>query len=159
MTESEDRVLTDLLRLAGQHAENIMITLGQDLLPTWAMVDADRRIKIVATPWANEEEKEFHRLSLKMGMLLQDVVAYSFVTEAWAAEVSRQEFENPMGFVNASSHVDRREVVVACAATQEAQKLARWAIERDETGKVTALVPEPVADKNFETWITEMLRW
>ena len=93
-----------------------------------------------------------------MGMLLQEVVAYSFVTEAWSATVSRQEFDNPMGFVSASGHVNRREVVVACAATQEASKLAQWAIERDEAGKVTGLVSEPTSS-DFETWITKMLQW
>jgi hypothetical protein len=157
----EEQVLSDLLRLAGQHAENVMIKMGQDLVPTWALVDVKKRIKILSTPWRDEEEKAMYRAGLKFAMTMNEVVAYSFVTEAWAATLERGEYENPMGRIPPSQRADRREVVVACAATASASKVASWAIERDGAGKVTALVSHAIPDSEqgqFESWLVEMLK-
>jgi hypothetical protein len=157
----EDALLSDLIRLAGQHAETVMIKLGQDLPPTWLMVDTKKRVKIVATPWADDAEKAVYRRGLQFAMAMTEVVAYSFVTEAWAATLERGEYENPLGHVPPSERADRREVVIACAATLGARKLASWAVERNEAGKVMALTPNPIPDNEgraFESWIATMLQ-
>jgi hypothetical protein len=160
MTSSEDILLTRLLHLAETFATDTMIHKGMDLSPTWVLIDANRDARVVATPWANENWKSFYRATLKLDMKRYNIVAYSFVTEAWAATLDEKEWKGWARDVMPSQRIDRREIVVAVAASAMASKYKQWAIQRDDLGKVTALVSDPIraTGNNVESWLGEMLK-
>jgi hypothetical protein len=160
MTDTQDQLLTTLLDVAESFANRVVIHDGLDLFPTWVLVNAKHEPKIVGTPWADETQKSFYRAVLKRTMKLDNIIAYSFITEAWAATVSQDELKGWARDVLPSERHDRREVVVACAASASASRYAQWAIERNDLGKVTALVPTPIRAEEamIDSWLARMLK-
>jgi hypothetical protein len=160
MTGSEDQLLTTLLDVAESFANRIMVHDGRDLFPTWVLVNAKHEPKIVGTPWADETQKSFYRAVLKRTMKLDNIIAYSFITEAWAATVSQDEWKGWARHLTVSERQDRREVVIACAASASSSRHAQWTIERNELGKVTALVSTPIRAEEamIDSWLARMLK-
>jgi hypothetical protein len=159
MTDSEDLLLARLLHLAETFATDTMVHKGMDLNPTWVLIDAKREAKVISTPWADDRQKSFYRSVLQLGMKRDKTIAYSFVTEAWAATLNEKELKSWARDVMPSQRIDRREVVVAVAASATASKYKQWAIERDDLGKVTALSPDPIRSiEKMESWLVEMLK-
>jgi hypothetical protein len=160
MTDSQDQLLTILLEIAETFANRIMVQDGDDLRPTWVLVNTKHEPKIVGTPWADDRQKSFYRAILKQTMKQDNIIAYGFVTEAWAATLDEKEFKGWARDVMPSQRIDRREIVVAVAASATASKFKQWAIERDDLGKVTGLVSDPIpsTESNIESWLGEMLK-
>jgi hypothetical protein len=160
MTDSEDELLTTLLEVAETFANRVMLHDGRDLVPTWVLVNGKHEPKIVGTPWVDENHKSIYRAVLKIAMKRDNIIAYSFITEAWAATVSQEEWKGWARDVLPSERQDRREVVIACAASASASKYAQWVIERNDLGKVTALVSAPIRgnEEMIDSWLARMLK-
>jgi hypothetical protein len=77
--------LRQLVDLAGQHANAVLIGLNQPLIPSWLYLDRNSRTHVVATPWTNDQEKEHAARHMRWVLRTTGARAYSLVTEAWVA--------------------------------------------------------------------------
>jgi hypothetical protein len=148
--------LESLVRLAGEHAETILIKRHeQDLVATYLLfrptADGGLDIDIVPCLWRNEIEKQLMLLEVKKLARERGAVALSFVAECWLATRTK---DNPRRDLPASEDPQRREVVMAAATDGKAKAIGSWQIVRDKPGgRIMALVEDfsPAAvDGTFE---------
>jgi hypothetical protein len=152
--------LQDLIELAREQAELVLIGLGQDLMPSWLFINDQGKVSIVGTPWQDELEKHITRVALQKKMREDHVVAYSFVSEVWMS-TKPAGWKPPPNYQGASHEPDRREAVIAFATDGSAQEFRTWLIERDSSERVCAL--NQVRAKQDEEpalqgWMTELLK-
>jgi hypothetical protein len=162
----ELEALDGLLGVAGKHARRVLIELKESMGPTWVMVDWENRIEIVATPWADEEEKRVYKVELRRLMRFKGVKVYSFMTEAWIATVGREEWDEvnarPVDGKMVSERGDRQEVVIACACSREQALWKVWRMVREPTTEVIIDLVEKsdlssVGIKH-KSWLDQMLK-
>ena len=153
--------LENLIDLAEGFARNALIKLKQKaLLPTWTLLTSGGEVGIVGTPWDDEEDKKIVRVKLKALIKEKKVTAYSFVSEAWYAVVSKEEWSgkslDELG--RPSERVDRIEVVFAAAVDKNRTLMRSWRIMRDWQGAVSGL--ELIMGEGMSPggWIMEMLK-
>ena len=149
--------LETLLEIAGQYARLVMIVLGQNLMPSWTLV-TPRGVRVIATPWRNDREKQAAKLAIKKAIKDLDARAYSCVVEAWAAPAPAG-FDPEQEEINEADlpreRVDRIECVVAVAVSPVEQVWREWRTMRDWQGKVVAL--EASAHKGISGgWIANL---
>jgi hypothetical protein len=145
--------LDQLLQLAGEHAGNVILGLRKDLMPTWILINRQGPMNIIGTPWRNEAEKLFQRVKVKHQMEKAGTVAYSFVTEAWAASQAADSTDTRPPV----DRPDRRECVMAVAANGTKIKYAQWEIIRDWNERVIKLKPIDMEGARLESWLAKML--
>jgi hypothetical protein len=151
-------LLTKLADLAGEHANRVLVDLGQRLMPQWVLIDAQGGCDIVGTPWRNGHEKELTVERMRKEMRKRKVLAYSLVIEAWAAVAPPGWKEGEPRMPN-WQRPDRREVVVAFATDGKSIEWRHWAIKRDWQDHVRALEPMPFeGDAQPTSWMTELLK-
>lgn len=153
-------LLDKLLDLAEQQALLVRFGLKEELMPTWLLINAQGKTKIVPTPWRNDVEKMLARVFVQGRMSKFGAVAYSFLTEAWTAQQPKDwkpedgisEAERPM------HRADRQERVIACACDGTTTKWRVWGIIRDHLEQVVKLErQEGLENDNFSGWMAELL--
>jgi hypothetical protein len=149
--------LSQLADLAGEHARMVLVDLGQDMMPCWLMIDRKGEAHIVGTPWRDEMEKDAMAAQMRAEMRRLDVVAYSLVVEAWAAQA-------PPGWKPGEPHIpselapNRKEVVIAFATDGNDIEWREWETKRNPAGEVIALEPVSMEDQGPVSWMTELLK-
>jgi hypothetical protein len=165
----EEEILDQLLELAGQHATNVLVSLKMDeLVPSWVLISPkdEKQWSVIATPWRGPLDKTRQVNRLVRYMREHAVIAYSFVCEAWAASINPEEGWSPdsgqplPAHLRASQRPNRREVVMAVAATRATARYSQWLILRDALGAVSELRFEPMAESDIapESWIANLLK-
>lgn len=136
----------ELVRLAGEHAERILIKERyKDLTATYLLFSPDGNgdglsVEIVACPWHNDIEKQLMLLAVKKRARESGAVALSFVTEAWVARRSR---DKPQWDLPPSQDPQRREVVFAAATDGKTKASREWQIVRDKPGgRIVSLIDD-----------------
>jgi hypothetical protein len=158
---ASEQPLNALVHLAGMHARQVLVDLGQDLMPSWLLVDKAGKCTIVGTPWRSDQDKQRVRKLMREHMRKHGTVCYSVVVEAWAAHAppdfnpakdELQPWEKPL------QRPDRWEIVIAIASDGKQTQSKQWKIIRDwsQSGKIITLEPV-VMDAGIEGWMTEML--
>jgi hypothetical protein len=149
--------LTQLVELAGRHAESVLIGLGEDLMVTWLMVDADgKTTHILGTPWKDDLEKELTRLAIRAYIRVHKITAYSLVTECWAASAPKG-WKPGEPHIRSSEHPDRVEIVIAVATNGKETLWRKWLIKRDSNERVVKLEPEEMDGAKVSSWMTDLL--
>lgn len=112
-----------------------------EVLPTWAILTENGQVVIVATPFTDgEESKEMVADLMRKFMRQIKAIRYTFLSEAWAAAVTAEEWE--AGDRRPPSERDTRiEIVLVACSDRDGASLKTYEIQRDETGVVTALKP------------------
>ena len=131
-------LLDKLIDLAYNHAAaTLLAQKRRELLPTWLLINGEGKANILATPWRDNREKRLAELFIKLQMTAQGTVAYSFVTEAWAAQAP-QDWRpgQPRTFPEPRNDPARREVVIAMACTADAQRMRSWVIHRNHLEQI-----------------------
>jgi hypothetical protein len=144
--------LKGLVRLAGEHAEKILIKEGQkELLSTYLLLrpgpDDDIEIEVIGCVWRSGFEKQLAILAVKKRAREFGATALSFVAEVWMASrpIARPQFDLP-----ASEDPQRREVVVAVATNGKDREACCWQIVRNRPGgRIISLVESPIAGDGF----------
>jgi hypothetical protein len=149
-------VLSDLLKLAGEHAYNVMVKNHQDMIPCWAFFDRKNELNVVGTPWSNDKEKEMMGEEIRNMLRAKKATAYSLVVEAWSARM-------PPGWkvgdprIESRRHPDRIETVVAFATDGKTTLWRRWKTKRDYLERVFKLEELPGEYDQVTSWMTELL--
>jgi hypothetical protein len=153
-------MIEELLNLAHHQAEMVILTLKQDLMPTWLLISRSNKIFIVGTPWRDDEEKALAQQAMRKKMRESHITAYSFITEAWTAQAPPDwdpktllpEDQRPM------NRSDRREVVVAMASDGQETGWRVWEIKRDWNEQVRELEEITFENSLMEGWMKDMLK-
>ena len=160
---NEEEQLDRLIELAGGHARMVLVELKQNLVPSWVLISRDGKIRIVPTPWRDEEEKQRYVAEVRRLMRKQRVQFYSFVSEAWTATLEPGQWDEaagqPVDGIRASKRPEREEAVLSCACSKELVRWKQWRIVREATTeRVIDLKENPIPQCAFESWISEMLK-
>jgi hypothetical protein len=158
--------LDKLLEVADRHARTVLIEFKmRRLMPTWALMTGTGEIQVVSTPWQDDREKWRYAALLRAGMRQQEVIAYSFVSEAWSATLELEEWDKetgrPLGDLRAGSHPARQEIVMACACSATLVCWRQWRIVREATTERIIELrerPLPESESQVESWLTQMLK-
>jgi hypothetical protein len=157
--------LDKLNELAGKHARLILVEFKMPLVPTWVLVTRDHKLKLVPTPWQDEEQKHQYAGAVRALMREKHVVFYSFVTEAWTATLKPEEWDEeadrPLDRVPAGQRPDRQEIVLACAASKDLARFRQWRIVREPTTERVIDLKEkplPEGESQAESWMADMLK-
>jgi hypothetical protein len=131
--------LEHMIKLAEDQARRVLIGTREELTPLW-LVQSQGKLEVIATPWADSEQKSMTVELMRALMREQSATAYSLLTEAWysvlpAAEVG-PEYTGPPP----SERADRKEAVIAMAASRDGTHIYRhWEIVRDFQGRTREL--------------------
>ena len=146
--------LNDLLGLAEKQARQELVGAPKatQLLPTWLVAAANNDIIIIATPWADDRQKEITAEAMRATMRAKKATAYSFLCEAWMVRKRLDGMSLQEAYDKTYSDAEmprndphRIETVVATAGDRNGSKSAMWRIVRDTAGVVTELIEEPDA--------------
>lgn len=156
-----------LLELAGAHARHVLIDAKcRSLMPAWLLITRKGTPIIVGTPWADDEQKEKVRKRMRIHMAKVGCTAYSFIMEAWVAKATPDEVDlvtlrMTPGHLRPSQRPERKEIVLACAATADEARWRSWRIVREATTERIVdlkLQPFPGSDHEPKSWTAEMLK-
>ncbi|HEX4714876.1 MAG TPA: hypothetical protein VH164_08125, partial [Ktedonobacteraceae bacterium] len=147
--------LSHLADLAGEHARAVLVELGHDMMPCWAMIDRKGKTHIMGTPWQNQGEKDAMAALMRAEMRKLDVVAYSLVVEAWAAQAPKG-WKEGEPHIPSSEHPDRKEVVIAFATDGEHIEWRQWETKRNRAGEVIALERTDFDGVQATSWMTKL---
>src|SRR5262245_37757074 len=104
--------LQDFFACAAENAARLFNASGE-VLPMWHSVNAQGEHVLIATPWANDEEKDLASERLRLLFKATGVKRFAFIAEAWTAPAKT------MGEVREgprpSAHPDRREILMISA--------------------------------------------
>ena len=138
-----------------------MVDNHSDLMPSWLLVNSRAEIAILGTPWSDEREKQLARNFLRLKMRELNVVAYSFITEAWTATAPKSwqpesgeampEKEQPR------NRADRQEIVIAFATDGKTKAWRQWDIQRDWHEQVVALKETDAKEAEIQSWMANLL--
>jgi hypothetical protein len=137
----------------------VLLQLKQDLMPSWVMFTRDHKVEIIATPWRNDLEKRLSERSLRDLVRKKQIVAYSFLSEAWLATAPTDwspdkplpEAERP------AQRADRTEGVIAFASDGTIKEWRVWEIIRDWEEQIITLRQRPLREGVPSGWVTELL--
>jgi hypothetical protein len=134
--------LDGMIRMAGEHARNILIQEKQDSLrPVFLFQSGGGEIGIIAGAIDMDDADQKQALADSVRVILRErgAVAYSFLSEAWMA---RQPADQPLPR-NVRDNPERIEIVYAVAfdAAGESRSMV-WRITRGPDGQITDLTQE-----------------
>lgn len=134
--------LDKLLDSAHQQARRILLgKADEQLVAMWVLANRDDQLMVIATPFEGPFQKDLVAIYMRQFMVDHDIVAYSFLTEAWVVVLEDKDHAEAKGVIP-SQDPRRVEVVLACACTADDSKLKMWKMRRDKSGRVTALVED-----------------
>jgi hypothetical protein len=149
----------ELLELDIEHVRQVLIGSKDQFLTTFTLVKRNGHIDICATPWENDKDKREMVFSVCLQALKEDVVAYSWASEAWFASSSftgsKEQQAPPVG-PRPMDRPDRREGIVIITGNGKEHKFKCLEILRDESGACKELELQEEA-KGFKSWITDSL--
>jgi hypothetical protein len=145
--------------MAGRHAETVLVLKHEpELAPMFHMLDEEGNSVIAPVIWRDENEKHAILAGMKILMRQEEIVAYSMVSEAWAA-VQPKDWKPSMPYgPMPSERPDRKEVVIAIAADKIRAISRSWDIVRGEAGSIVKLELSPLAPDRQEGRMAELLR-
>lgn len=150
--------LERLTKLAREQAERILLGRKDELLTTFVLVKRDGAVDIVGCPWTNDKEKREMVLGVCMTAIKENVVAFSFLSEAWFATVHTESGELPPPFSpRPADRPDRKEAVIAVVGDGKALELNSWEIIRDADGRCAKLGENQYSKTGFSSWIGDAL--
>lgn len=133
--------LDDMVRLATEQAQRILIGSKDELVPMWLILTGDGNIEIIGTVWHGDQEKYLAVEHMRGVMREKQCIAYSLLVEAWFTTVSKEQGESG-DYVRPSESPDRKECVCAMAANHWGQhKYKQLEIIRDRKGRCKELRP------------------
>jgi hypothetical protein len=148
----------NMLIAAEAQARQVILEKQGELPPTWVLVDAQGQVEVEMTPWRDVFEKYMAEIFIRAKIKKHNVVAYSFLVEAWMANAPKGWEPGKDPPIRASQRPERKECVVACAVTKEKKHWAFWEIKRDPQGKAIALEPQHEHEKGAGAgWMSELL--
>jgi hypothetical protein len=130
-------------------AERILVGTSEELMPIWHIVpEGDAPHVIVATPFGGEDQKDMIAFAVQKLMKEHHAVKYAFMSEAWMAQVSKEEWDADQ--TQPSQRPDRIEIVMIFAQGHDEKPIQRsWKILRGEDGK-TCIGLEAMPDTDYE---------
>ena len=134
--------LDQLVKAATIFAETKLIGKeGAQIVPMFHVQFKDRPPAIMAAPWTNDAEKNIFIVAFKRSLkeFRDDVVSYSFISEAWSAN---EDPKHPTGLMPRERE-DRKEIVMINASDGKDSRIRILEISRDAKGLVDKLVEEP----------------
>ena len=132
--------LEDMLNLAEQQAQRVLLGTKEELMPSWLLVTGKGAVEIYATPWSNTREKHLVTLCMKDIMREKHCTAYSLLVEAWMATVAGEEAKEPYDGPPPSERPDRQECVVIMAVDHAGKHVHKHLmIKRDAEGRCAEL--------------------
>jgi hypothetical protein len=143
--------LDDMIRLAREHANRIMVGTKEELSPAWLLITGKGAIEIFATPWGNNREKYIVIETMRDIMREKNATAYSMLTEAWMLRVqgvgiTEENYKGPMP----SESPDRQECVVMMAANRDGEhRYQTLETVRGAEGKCVELRPLSGTEDRF----------
>jgi len=130
--------LDDLVRLAGEHAERVLVKERQPQLLATYLLFSPAGTFIVPCMWRSDIQKQLMVLEVRHLARDRHARAASFVSEGWMVQRST---DKPQWDLPPSQDPKRQEVVIAYATDGAAKKAMRWQIVRDKPGgRVISLV-------------------
>jgi hypothetical protein len=163
---NDHQLLDKLLELAERQARMVLLDLRlPSLMAAWVLMTKKGKFEIVATPWRDEAEKQLYADMLRAMMRKKQVMAYSFVTEAWTRHLEADEWDNDSGLpvdgIEPRNYAGREEVVIACACSKDIARWKQWRIVREATTEVIIDLKErplPESESPPESWMVELLK-
>ena len=149
----------ELLKLGIEHVRAVLIGSRDQFLTQFTLVKANGHVDICATPWRDDKEKREMVFGVCLQGIKENMVAYSFATEAWFAtskfKGSQEQQPPPLGPMP-RDRPDKKEGIVIIAGDGKGHKFNCWEIVRDSGGacKELELKEDP---SGFESWITDAL--
>jgi len=122
------------------------------------MVSRNGKVSIAGTPWANRHERELAKVYIARIFEERQVVAYSFLSEAWKAEAPKDWVPGQALPVLPADNPDRIEVVIAMASDGKNEQWKTWKIKRDHNERVIALELWDVLCRPMMGWVSELLK-
>jgi hypothetical protein len=149
MTTTQTPTLADLVRMAREQAERILIGTTDELMPLWHIVpDGDAPHVIVGTPFEGGPSKDMVAYAVSQLMKEHHAVKYAFMSEAWMATVNKDDWDE--NGPPPSERPDRIEIVMVLAQGYDEPTIQRtWKILRGEDGK-TCIGLEEMPDPAYE---------
>jgi hypothetical protein len=141
--------LDQMVDNAVKHAHSVLMGAKEAMItPAFHIQFNDRAPTLIATPWANDEEKRAVTYSMRaiLKKFRDHVVSYSFISEAWMADYDKDALKSD--YPMPRDRPDRRECVIINAFDHKEGRFKVLTIERDAEGRVTKLVPDP--DDQYE---------
>src|SRR5260221_244217 len=125
-----NKTLDQLLSLAANQAHLVLLGLRQpELIHSSVFIQEDGSSQILATPFANDGQKDATVAYVKAWMKNHGTVAYSFLAEGWQATLTPEEWNPDSGPIPEGdiprNRVDRTEVVLPLA-TDGHETEYRW---------------------------------
>jgi hypothetical protein len=131
--------LEHMIKLAEDQARRVLIGTREELTPMW-LVHSQGKLEVIATPWEDSEQKRMTVELMRVMMREQRATAYSLLTEAWYSVVSAEEAGKEYTGPPPSERADRKEAVIAMAASRDGTHVYRhWEIVRDFQGRTREL--------------------
>jgi hypothetical protein len=153
MKKETEKLLETLVKLAYDHAKNVIIKHKSQLAPTWLMINEKAEVYVMCTPWGDDREKMFTELIVRAGLLKYQAIAYSIVAEAWMASYKETDEirirENP----------NREEVVMAFTTDGKDKIFRAWKLKRNHLEQVTDLEkvdPQQLDEEKAESWMLNL---
>jgi hypothetical protein len=160
----KSELLDQLIELAERQARLVLLELKlPKLMPAWVLMDKSRKPEIVATPWNDELEKQLYADILRTLMRQKNVIAYSFVSEAWTRSLEPGEWDKdsnrPLDGLTAGQHPARQEAVIAYAGSRDLSRWKQWRIVREATTeRIVDLQEQTLPECEVESWISDLLK-
>jgi hypothetical protein len=153
--------LDKMIKVAEEMAKAWLVKLHhQSLMPTWELHSRKGEIYVIGTPWENEKQKRRAEKILRQKVVELDIVAYTFLTEAWMAIAKLGDI--PITDLRPSLHPNRKEVVVALATDGIIRIWRCWLIIRNDKGRITDLAVDPDESishaDSTQSWMADLLQ-
>jgi hypothetical protein len=151
MTAPTQPTLADLVRMAREQAERILIGTTEELMPLWHIVPGDGSPHvIVGTPFEGGPSKDMVAFAVSKLMRDHQAVKYAFMSEAWMATVKQEDWNEDGDNTPPSERPDRIEIVMVLAQGYDEPTIQRaWKILRGEDGK-TCIGLEEMPDPGYD---------
>jgi hypothetical protein len=102
-------------------------------------------------------EKDAMAAMMRTVMRKLDIVAYSLVVEAWAAQAPKG-WKEGEPHIPSAEHPDRKEVVIAFATDGKHIEWRQWETKRNHLEQVVALEPTDFDGAQATSWMTKLLK-
>jgi hypothetical protein len=135
--------LDEMVKLAEDQARRILIGTREELTPMW-LLSRPGEVRVVATPWGDNDQKHLTVLAMRAMMREEQVHAYSFLVEAWSVHERTPKGTTSENFEYSgpppSERPDRSEAVMITAEDRYGGHRNRsFEIIRDKKGRCAEL--------------------
>lgn len=144
--------MDNLVKTAHDFVAQVLIGLGEPVMPTIVVAKEDGNVEIIGCPWRDDAEKKAMVMKAGKQIASGGARAWSFVSEAWTS------VQQQPPFVRSRDRPDRKEVVFCLVGTGGKEvHFWSWDIIRGESGKCEKLGAGANNPKRMESWIGALL--